>query len=76
MAEMELKSCTKTEKFVFSNGYPGLKCFQEDDEYYYYDTPLTRIVLYVHADASWIKQNAAVITDIAKSISSGQTNFN
>ncbi len=76
MAEMELQSCTKTEKFIFRNGYPGIKCFQKGDEYYYYDTPLTRIVFYIHADAAWIKQNATLLTEIAKSLTSGQTNFN
>jgi len=76
MAEMEIKSCTRTETFKFRDGYPGLKCYQAQDEYYYYDTPTTRIVLYVHADAVWKTKNIAVIRSIAESITSGRGNFN
>lgn len=76
MAEMELKTCVSTEDFKFSDGYPGIKCLQNSDTYYYYDTPQTRIVFYVHADKKWNTENAATVLAIAKSISSGKTNFN
>lgn len=67
-AELALKGCERTEKFRFANGYPGLLCFQSGDRYYYYDTPNTRITLYVHADARWFERNEATILQIAQSI--------
>ncbi len=76
MAEMELKTCVSTETFKFSDGYPGIKCNQNSDTYYYYDTPQTRIVFYIHADKKWNGENAAIVSSIAKSISSGKANFN
>lgn len=76
MAELALQSCTRTEKFRFANGYPGTKCFQSADIYYYYDTPTTRITLYVHAPERWMQRNAHVAEEIAKSISYAGTPFN
>ncbi len=68
MAELELKSCEKTESFRFSNGYPGTKCYQSGDIYYYYDTPKVRVVCYAHANARWMERNAMLLDEIAKSI--------
>ena len=76
MAEMELKTCVSTEDYKFGDGYPGIKCNQNSDTYYYYDTPQTRIVFYIHADKKWNSENAATVNAIAKSISSGKANFN
>jgi len=70
-AEMALSACERTEKFRFDNGYPGLKCYQGDDVYYYYDTPRLRITLYVNASDAWMQRNAAVIQSIAGSIRAG-----
>lgn len=72
-AELALSACNRTEKFRFDNGYPGIKCFQGDDMYYYYDTPTLRITLYVHASDRWKERNAGVIQSIAGSIHAGDT---
>ncbi|MFI5170803.1 MAG: hypothetical protein ACHQFW_00345 [Chitinophagales bacterium] len=68
MAEMELKACETKDRFVFSNGYPGIICHQSGDVYYYYDTPKTRFTFYVHAPKNWQEKNAAIINAIAKSV--------
>ncbi len=68
MAEMELSTCERTETFHFGNGYPGTLCYQSGDKYYYYDTPKTRIVFYVHGPKTWQERNDAIINTIAKSI--------
>jgi len=68
MAEMELSTCERTETFHFGNGYPGILCYQSGDKYYYYDTPQTRIVFYVHGPKIWQERNAVIINTIAKSI--------
>ena len=75
MAEMELKSCEKTEDFKFSNGYPGTVCYQSGDTYYYLDTPKTRIIFYVHADSKWKQRNGETINTIAKSMNAGAAAF-
>lgn len=75
-AELELQACDKTETYLFGNGYPGIKCIQDNDEYYYYDTPLTRIVCYINADAAWKKENMQLLNAMVKSITSMQENFN
>ncbi len=68
MAEMELKTCERTETFKYSNGYPGIVCYQSGDVYYYYDTPKTRITFYIHAPKNWQEKNAVIINSIAKSV--------
>lgn len=70
-AELALSACERTEKFRFDNGYPGLKCYQGKDVYFYYDTPTLRITLYVHAPDAWMQRNAATIESIAGSIRGG-----
>ncbi len=75
MAEMELKSCERTENFKFANGYPGTICYQSGDTYYYYDTPKIRIVFYVHADSKWKQRNMEAVNTIAKSIDAGDKGF-
>jgi superoxide dismutase len=74
-AELELSTCEKTEPFRFGNGYPGTLCFQSGDKYYYYDTPNTRVIFYVHATKLWQERNAAIIEQIAKSIVVGEQGF-
>ncbi len=75
MAEMELKTCETSEKFTFRNGYPGIKCKQSGDYYYYYDTPKTRVIFYVHAPKKWIDDNAILIETIAKSVEVNGSQF-
>lgn len=70
-AEIALATCEKTEKFRFANGYPGVLCFQDGDRYYYYDTPSTRVTLYVHASEAWIARNSEIMLAIAESIRVG-----
>lgn len=68
MAELELSTCESTESFRFANGFPGTLCLQSGDRYYYYDTPKTRIICYVHAPKIWMQRNESKITEMAKSI--------
>ncbi len=75
MAEMELSTCETSEKFMFSNGYPGIKCFQSNDYYYYYDTPKTRVIFYVHAPKNWIEKNKVLIESVVKSLEVDGSNF-
>lgn len=75
MAEMELSTCERTETFLFGNGFPGILCFQSGDKYYYYDTPKTRIVFYVHGPKIWQERNQTIINAIAKSINANSKGF-
>lgn len=75
MAEMELNACESKITFQFKNGYPGLLCLQSGDRYYYYDTPKTRVTLYIHAPARWFERNAQLVETIAKSLSVGKGGF-
>lgn len=74
-AELELSTCERTESYRFGNGFPGTKCFQSGDVYYYYDTPNTRVIFYVHASKIWFQRNETVIDMIAKSIVVGEQGF-
>lgn len=71
-AELELSTCEQTESYRFANGFPGTKCYQSGDTYYYYDTPSTRVIFYVHAPKVWLGRNTAVIDAIAKSLVVGK----
>lgn len=68
MAEMELSTCETSEKFIFWNGYPGIKCYQSGDYYYYYDTPKTRVIFYVHAPKNWVEKNKVLVESVVKSL--------
>ena len=68
MAEMELSTCETSDKFIFGNGYPGIKCYQSGDYYYYYDTPKTRVIFYVHAPKNWVEKNKVLIESVVKSL--------
>ncbi|HRG28054.1 MAG TPA: hypothetical protein PLJ00_09190 [Chitinophagales bacterium] len=74
-AELELSTCERTESYRFGNGFPGTKCFQSGDVYYYYDTPNTRVIFYVHGPKNWFQRNEAVIEMIAQSIVVGDQGF-
>lgn len=74
-AELELSTCERTESYRFGNGYPGTLCFQSGDKYYYYDTPNTRVIFYVHAPKIWMERNAKIIDGIAKSLVVGEQGF-
>lgn len=75
LAEMELKTCETTENFIFANGYPGIKCYQSGDYYYYYDTPKTRVIFYVHAPKNWVERNKVLIESVVKSLEVDGSNF-
>ena len=75
MAEMELSTCETSEKFIFGNGYPGIKCYQSGDYYYYYDTPKTRVIFYVHASKNWVEKNKVMIESVVKSLEVDGSNF-
>jgi len=75
MAEMELATCETSEKYIFGNGYPGIKCYQSGDYYYYYDTPKTRVIFYVHATKNWVEKNKILIESVVKSLEVNGSNF-
>ncbi len=68
LAEMEIKSCNRTEKFSFADGNNGIKCFQGKDIYYYYDTKKLRITCYIKGDEKWIADNNESLMRVVKSI--------
>ncbi|HMU69759.1 MAG TPA: hypothetical protein PK511_02185 [Chitinophagales bacterium] len=75
MAEMELNTCESKTSFQFSNGYPGILCMQSDDRYYYYDTPKTRVTVYVHAPTRWFDRNNKLLDIMVKSLVVGKGGF-
>lgn len=73
--QMEMQSCDKTEKFSYANGYPGMRCEEDSDVYYYYDTPKSRVAFYVHAPRTWQARNAETLQRIAKSLRVNESGY-